>query len=367
MAGGAEIHLHEILRRAVAAGHEVDLVVSAYPGAARTGRIDGVCVHRRGHWRIANLALPGLVKHLLRQRRYDLLLEDINKIPFFTPLYRRGVPLLAIVPHLFGTTVFRETSPLLASYVWAAEQLIPRVYRDVQFEVISPSTCADLVARGLSRERIHTILCGLDQQRFHLDDPPPRAATPLLVTWSRLRRYKSIDVAVRAFAIVREHLPEARLLIIGRGPDQRRLQNLVGRLKLTEAVTFHGFLPWADLVRTLHRCHTFLMPSPKEGWGLTVIEANRCGVPVVASDRPGLRDSVLDGQTGFLVPYGDAAAFARAAIRQLTNQGLWAAQHREALRWAATFSWDRCAQESISLFAEVAACRPGAPAGGAQA
>ena len=117
LAGGAEIHLHEILRRAVAAGHSVDLVVAGYPGAAEAGEIDGVRVHRQGHWLVANYVLPGAVRRLLRRQRYDLVVEDINKIPFYTPLYRRGVPVLVIVPHLFGATIFRETNPLFATYV----------------------------------------------------------------------------------------------------------------------------------------------------------------------------------------------------------------------------------------------------------
>jgi glycosyltransferase involved in cell wall biosynthesis len=363
MAGGAEIHLHEILRRCVAAGHEVNLVASGYPGAAPAGEIDGVRVHRRGHWLVANYALPPLVRRLLSRRPYDLLIEDINKIPFYAPLYSRGVPVLAIVPHLFGTTVFRETNPVFASYVWAAERAIPRVYRRATFEVISPSTREDLVSRGLAPESIRTIYCGLDQERFHLDDPPPRSQTPLVVTWSRLRRYKSIDVAIRAFALILERLPQARFLIMGRGPDESRLRRLVARLGLVDRVTFKGFLPWTELVRTLHRCHTFLNPSPKEGWGLTVVEANRCGIPVVASDRPGLRDSVRPDETGFLVPYGDSAAFAAAALRQLTEPELWRAQHEAALRWARTFSWDRCARESLSFFEEIAGAARGAPPG----
>jgi glycosyltransferase involved in cell wall biosynthesis len=354
MAGGAEIHLHEILKRAVAAGHTVDLVATGYPGAPPLERIDGVQVHRRGHWRVANWLLPGLVQRLLRERRYDLLVEDINKIPFYTPLYRRGVPVLAVVPHLFGSTVFRETNPVFATYVWAAEQLVARIYRHVTFEVISPSTRDDLVARGLPPERIHTILCGMDQARFRLDDPPPRAENPLVVTWSRLRRYKSLDIAVRAFAIIAAKLSAARMLIMGRGPDEARLRRLVRALRLEERIEFRGFLPWGELVRTLHRAHTFLNPSPKEGWGLTVIEANCCGLPVVASDAPGLRDSVRAGETGFLVPYGDPEAMAAAALRQLTEPELWRAQHAEALRWAAGFSWDRCAAESLELFARVA-------------
>ena len=351
------MHLHHILKGAVAAGWEVDLVCSGYPGAPAHDVIDGVNIHRHGHWAVANFVLPGVVKRLLRNGDYDLLVEDINKIPFYTPFYRGDTPLVAIVPHLFGTTVYREANPLTATYVYGAESLIPRVYKDVDFEVISPSTRDDLIARGLDGARIRTILCGLDHERFILADPPPRSETPLVVAWSRLRKYKSIDVAIRAFALIRREIPEARMLIMGRGPDEKRLRNLVTRLNLDDCIEFQGFLPWEELVRTLHRCHVFLNTSPKEGWGLTVVEANQCGLPVVASDRPGLKDSVSDGRTGFLVPYGDEAAFAREAVRLLKDPELWQEQSDAAREWAGTFSWTRCVEESLALFKEVAGHR----------
>jgi len=333
----------------------VDLVASSYPGAAPTAQIDGVNVYRKGHWAVANFVLPGVVRSMLRRHRYDLLIEDINKIPFYTPLYAGGVPVLAVVPHLFGTTVYREANPLLASYVYGAERLIPRIYRDVDFEVISPSTADDLVARGLDPARVSTIYCGLEHERFTLADPPPRSATPLVVAWSRLRRYKSLDVALRAFARIRAELPDARMIVIGRGPDEARLRRLTAKLGLAGAVEFRGFQPWAELVATLHRCHVCLNPSPKEGWGLTVVEANQCGLPVVASDRPGLRDSVRDGETGDLVPYGDDAAMAAASLALLRDGDLWRARSAAARAWAGTFSWERCVAESLELCARVAA------------
>jgi glycosyltransferase involved in cell wall biosynthesis len=354
LGGGAELHLHEILKGAVAAGWHVDLVCAAYAGAPARETVDGIHVHRRGHWAVANFVLPGLVRRLLREHRYDLLIEDINKVPFYTPLYRGGVPLLAVVPHLFGSTVFREANPLVASYVYVAERLIPAVYGDVEFEVISPSTKDDLVARGLDGARIHTIYCGLDHERFALPEPPARAESPLVVCWSRLRRYKSTDVAIRAFARIREERPDARMLVIGRGPDEPRLRRIVARLGLDAAVDFRGFMAHAELVRELHRAHVFLNPSPKEGWGLTVVEANACGLPVVASDRPGLRDSVRDGETGALVPYGDDAAFAREALALLNDPDAWRRRSEAARAWARTFSWERCAAESLALCEEVA-------------
>ncbi|MBU2502176.1 glycosyltransferase family 4 protein [bacterium] len=354
LGGGAELHLHHILKGAAAAGWEVDLVCSAYAGAPRRDEIDGVRIHRHGHWALANFLLPPVVRRLLKTGSYDLLVEDINKIPFYTPLYRGRTPLVAIVPHLFGTTVYRETNPLAASYVYGAESLIPRIYGGVDFEVISPSTRDDLIARGLDGDRIRTIFCGMDHDRFTLPDPPPRSEDPLVVTWSRLRRYKSIDVALRAFALIRRDLPRARMLVMGRGPDEKRLRALCTDLGLDDAVEFRGFQPWAELVATLHRCHVFLNPSPKEGWGLTVIEANQCGLPVVASDRPGLKDSVRDGETGLLVPYGDPEAMARAAVGLINDPAGRERMSAAARRWAGTFSWERCVAESLALFAEVA-------------
>ncbi|MFO7654713.1 MAG: glycosyltransferase [Candidatus Krumholzibacteriia bacterium] len=363
LGGGAEQHLHHILSAAAAAGHRVDLVVSAYAGAPARDEIDGVQIHRHGPWQVANWVLPRVVRGLLRRARrsgtpYDLLVEDINKIPFYTPLYRDGVPVLAVVPHLFGRTVFREASAPVAAYVHAAELLIPVVYRRCAFEVISPSTRDDLVARGIPAAQIRTVYCGLEHARFALPEPPPRSGTPLLVTWSRLRRYKSVDVALRAFARVRAELPDARLEIMGRGPDERRLRRIAAELGLGGSVAFRGFLPWEDLVGVLHRAHVFLNPSPKEGWGLTVVEANACGLPVVASDAPGLRDSVRDGLTGDLVPVDDDAAFAAAALRLLRDPELWRRRSEAARRWARVFQWRTCAEQSLAIFEAVAARRP---------
>jgi glycosyltransferase involved in cell wall biosynthesis len=354
LGGGAEQHLHHILAGAVAAGHEVELVCSAYAGAPADDEIDGVRITRRGDWRVANYVLPWVVRRRLRAEPRDLLVEDINKIPFYTPLYAGRVPVVAVVPHLFGRTIYRETNPLAATYVWAGEWPLPHVYRNTWFEVISDSTRDDLVSRGLRRDRIEVIHCGLDHERFRLADPPPRPEQPLVVCWSRLRRYKSTDVAIRAFGLIYEEFPEARMLVMGQGPDEPRLRQLTARLGLEAQVEFTGHLPWDQLVDILHRAHLFLNPSPKEGWGLTVVEANQCGVPVVASDRPGLRDSVRDGQTGLLVPYGEPRAMAQAALSLLHDPDLWACFSDAARAWAASFSWQRCIAESLELFDRVA-------------
>lgn len=355
-AGGAEIHLHEILSRMVARGHRATLFACGYPGGASEEVVDGVRVIRRGVWWNANFVLPRAMRSFLRDNVADLVIEDINKIPFLAPLYTR-VPVLAVVPHLFGSTVFHETNPVFALYVMSWEALIPAVYRRCRFAVISPSTRDDLVGRGIDRERIDVVLCGLDHGLFRRLPDVTRHARPTLVHFGRMRRYKAIDVVIRALAMVRRSVPDARLVIIGDGPDRARLEKLAGRLGLQEAVEFAGRMRGEAMVELLNRCHVCLNASPKEGWGLTVVEANACGVPVVGSDRPGLRDSIQDGVTGFLVPYGDAHAFARRTVELLTDTELRERMIGAGETWARSMTWERTADEMEKVFFAAAGAR----------
>jgi glycosyltransferase involved in cell wall biosynthesis len=149
---------------------------------------------------------------------------------------------------------------------------------------------------------------------------------------------------------------------VGGGPERAALERLAGRLGVADAVRFHGHLPLPAMVELLHRCHLFLNASPKEGWGLTVIEAAACGVPCVAADSPGLRDSVEDGVTGLLVPYGDTAAMARAALALLGDPARREAMGARAAVRARGFSWDAAADDAETLLVALVAAG-GAPPG----
>ena len=94
-------------------------------------------------------------------------------------------------------------------------------------------------------------------------------------------------------------------------------------------------------------------PSAKEGWGLTNVEANACGTACVAADSPGLRDSVQDGRTGLLYPWGDVDALADRLIQLLTNPARRATMEVNGLAWAASLTWDRCGAASQRLIEQV--------------
>jgi len=153
-AGGAELHLEHVLLEAVRRGWRVTWLASGFRGGAPEAEHRGMRVVRRGDWWDFNLRLPGVLRREFSSPAPDLVVEDINKVPCYTPWWT-SAPVAVIVPHLFGTTAFREVAFPLACYVVALEALIPSVYRGSRFVAISESTRDDLRALSSRASRHH--------------------------------------------------------------------------------------------------------------------------------------------------------------------------------------------------------------------
>jgi glycosyltransferase involved in cell wall biosynthesis len=341
-AGGAETHLHEIFGRLARRGHAIDLVTSGWPGGAAATELDGLHVHRYGGRHTFALHARGAVRRLLGVRRYDVVVEDINKLPLYV-VQLTDLPFCAIVPHLFGTTAFAEASWPIAAVVWAAERPIPQVYRRAAFHAISESTRDDLVRRGVARQRIEVVYPGVDATWYCPDPATPRARAPTFLYVGRLKRYKGVETAVRALAVARATRPDLALEIAGQGDDRPRLERLVRALGVEPAVRFRGFVPEEEKRRLLRQAWAVVFPSPKEGWGISNVEAAACATPAVASDSPGLRESVRHGETGFLVPHGDVAALAERMLALAGDPALVTRLGRAARAFAEQLSWERAA------------------------
>jgi glycosyltransferase involved in cell wall biosynthesis len=342
-AGGAEVHLHEIFGRLAHRGHVIDLLASGWPGARREAELDGLRVHRAGGRYSFALRARGEVRRLLKANRYDVVVEDINKLPLFLP----GItdrPFCALVPHLFGTTAFLEASWPIAAVVWAAERPIPRAYRRAWFHAISESTGDDLVRRGVPRERVEVIYPGVDAAWYAPDPAESRLREPTFLYVGRLKRYKGVEIALRALALARQARPDIVLQIAGGGDDRARLERVARTLGLEGAARFLGFVSEEDKRRLLRRAWAVVLASPKEGWGISNVEAAACGTPALASDSPGLRESVRHGETGFLVPHGDARALADRMLELAADPGLVARLGKGARAFAEELTWDRAAR-----------------------
>ncbi len=353
-AGGAEIHLFEIFGRLARAGNRVRLVCSGWPGAAGRARVGDVDVERVGGRHTFALLGRGAVRRAIAQRRPDVLVEDVNKLPLFLA---RGtdLPFCAVVPHLFGETAFDEAPWPMAATVWLAERPLAMAYRRAGFHAISESTRDDLVARGVRKDQVRVIHPGVDSTRFIPSAEECRTATPSFLYVGRLKRYKGIELAILALAQARHSRPDLRLEVAGTGDHRSQLQAMVKRLGLEQAVTFHGLVTEEEKVSLLRRSWANIYPSPKEGWGITVIEAAACGTPSLASDSPGLRDSVRHGQTGFLVPHGDVAALADRMLELAHSPDLVARLGTAARRFAEGLTWERTANATYDHLAHIIA------------
>lgn len=344
-AGGAEIHLHEIFGRLAHDGHHIDLITSGWPGAAPEVDLDNMRVRRVGGRYSFALLARGAVRRALRRTGapgYDVVVEDINKLPLFLPNLT-ALPFCAVVPHLFGTTAFAEASWPMAAAVWTAERGIPRAYQRAAFHVISNSTRDDLVSRGIPASRIEVIHPGIDSTWYRPDTHVARAAQPTFLYVGRLKRYKGVDIALRALVLARASGLEVEFEIAGSGDDRPRLETLARRLGLEPAVRFLGYVSEEEKRRRLRAAWAVVLPSPKEGWGISNVEAAACGTAALASDSPGLVETVRHGETGFLVPHGDAAALAERMVALARDKGLVERLGAAARAFAVPLTWDRAA------------------------
>ena len=341
-AGGAEIHLFGLFGRLAERGHRIRLICSGWPGARPVEEVDGIEVHRTGGRHSFALRGRGAVRRALRHEPPDVVVEDINKLPLFLASLTDR-PFCVIVPHLFGTTAFEEASWPVAAMVVAAERPVPRCYHRAGFHVISESTRDDLMARGVPRDRIVVIHPGVDTEFYTPAPSLDRTDPPSFLYVGRLRRYKRVDLAIEALALARRERPDLVLDIAGTGEDRSRLETVSRGLGVADAVRFRGFVSEAEKLRLLRTTWANLFPSPKEGWGITVMEAAACGTPSIASDSPGLRDSVRDGESGYLVPHGDAGALARRLLELAADRVRVDALGRAGRRLAEAHTWDAAA------------------------
>ena len=351
LGGGAEVHLHEIFERIAARGHQVTLLSCGFEGAPKEENINGIRVIRVGSRGYFNFVVPFYYFFKLSRENFDAVVLDINKIPFFSPLLIKK-PRAIIVHHFFGKAIFLEASLPVAYYVYLTEKLFLKLYRKFPVLYYSPSTRDEMIKEGWSPENFYYVPIAVDLNLYRVLGIP-KDEKPLVVYLGRIKKYKSVDHLLRAFVKVLEQVPEARLAVVGDGDDRPRLEQIAKELGIADRVEFTGFVSEEEKVRWLNRAWVVVNPSSKEGWGLTMTEANACGTPVVAANSPGLRDAVKHGETGLLYPYGDVDALADAVTRILTDEKLRSKLREGGLKNANKYTWDYAAEKTLEVLQKI--------------
>jgi glycosyltransferase involved in cell wall biosynthesis len=343
-AGGAEAHLFEIFSRLVDRGHGVTLLTTRFKGCEKRVIHRGIEVLRYGDNYTFNRQSPSFIKKLLKddKRNFDCIIDDVNKLPFYSNKRFTNIPCCAFFHHLFGKTVFQLTNFPMALYIYLTERRYGRNYGKTPCCAVSKSTADELLKQGFDAGKLTIIENGVDIDKYCPDKSVIRE-DDLLLYVGRVKKYKRVDHILFAMSVLRKSGRTLRLAVAGTGDDLPRLRKLAAGLGLADAVNFAGFVDEDKKIEYLRRAALFVNPSEKEGWGITNIEAAACALPVVANDAPGLRDSVVDGETGLLYKTNDAASLTESLKKLLDGRELRGRMGARGREWAEKFSWDASA------------------------
>jgi glycosyltransferase involved in cell wall biosynthesis len=229
---------------------------------------------------------------------------------------------------------------------------------------ISESTRQDVINMlGAPPDRVHTIYCGVDDEfrplpaadiaAFRLAHHLPDTFVLFLGT---LEPRKNVEGLIRAYAAWRKREAKAPPLIVagGKGWYYKHIFGLVESLNLTDAIRFPGYIPQNELPLWYNAASLFVYPSHFEGFGLPVLEAMACGTPVITSTVSSLPEVAgPDGSAGRLIDPADPDALADAMADLINRPEQRAAMSQQALARAATFRWEKTAQETVAVYKQV--------------
>jgi glycosyltransferase involved in cell wall biosynthesis len=382
--GGAEIlilTLRDALRQR---GHDARLFASNAGGPGGVCQADYTCLGTTSRFRTLLQTANPWAWRQLRRVLADFQPDVVHVKMFLTQLSPLILPLLRRVPSLYHVAWHRPICPLGSKLLpdgtvcvsppgavcyqrgclplrdWLPLMLqmkLWRRWRGVFGLIVANSEAVKrrLVAEGI--EPVQVVWNGVPPK----PPRPPLAPPPTVMFAGRLVREKGVDVLLRAYAKVARQIPEARLFIFGDGPERGRLEELVAALDLTGNVTMHGFRPHDELAQAYDRAWALAVPSLwEEPFGVVATEAMMVGTAVVASRSGGLAEIVRDGQTGYLVPPGNADALAAALLRLLQDRALAERMGRASRDLAlGEFSESRMVDRFVQLYESVRCNRLG--------
>jgi glycosyltransferase involved in cell wall biosynthesis len=311
-AGGAEVFTHEVMTRLAKMGHEITLFCPLFANAKSKEKIDCIEVIRSGGTFTVYLKAKQFYKR--NRNHYDLVIDEINGKPFLSPKIIGNKPTLVLFHQLIHEIWFHETRfPLNCLCYYFLENRWLSVYKDIPTITVSTSSKKDLKRRGFNKVSIVPIGVNIKP----LERVEQKEFEPTIVFLGRLKRHKLPDHALKAFALIKNQLPNAKMWVIGGGDmyEELKMMNI-------KDVVFYGRIKDELKYDLLRKAHLLLVPSVREGWALVVTEANAMGTPAIAYDNPGLRDSIVDGKTGILAKVKSPENLARLAVTLLKDQDL---------------------------------------------
>lgn len=348
-AGGAEVLTHEMAKRWVVNGHKVTEISARFPGCSPEETIDGVTIVRLGTWWSVHLLTAFYYLRNL-SASVDVILDEVHWFPFFSILYG-GKKTVLLVCEVANGLFFHFFPYPLALIGRMIEKFYLFLYRSVPTLAISPSTKHDLVGEGIDQSHITVLPMGLTVPKRYRNLPKDKKPTLLFI--ARLTKAKGVEDAIETLRFVRKKA-DVHLWIAGSGSDGyvEEVKEKIKAYGLVDSVQWWGYVDEQLKFKLMQRAHLLIVPSVKEGWGLTVPEAGWFGTPAVGYDVGGLRDVIQHEKTGLLTK-PNASDMSSQIVRLLRDKNRYLRFCRQAQVLAKTYSWGLTADRALSVLSSL--------------
>ena len=330
-AGGAEVVNGQLAQRLVRDGHEVIFLVRGFADAPKEETRHGYRIIRVGdfhsvYWE----AYRYYKKHL--QGWADLVIEEVNTIPFFCNWYVRERNIL-FFHQLCREIWFYEMGSFKGIFGYVAETIYLMLLGNRDVITVSDSSKRDLSRYGFKRNRIKVIGEGIELEPV-TDLSLKKFEQPTMLSLGALRPMKRTDHIVRAFELAKKDLPNLRLVVAGDPSGNDKVRKVIEASPYRDSIEFLGKVSREKKIELMQRAHLVCVASVKEGWGLVVTEANSQGTPAVAYDIDGFRDSIRHGETGLLTEKNDPESLAKAVVSLLSDMERYAMMRKNGWEWS---------------------------------
>jgi phosphatidyl-myo-inositol dimannoside synthase len=343
--GGIETFIHELLRRQPA-----DSVVALGPAHDDSDAFDAQAPYEIVRHDSSVLPTPRMARRAVEVAKAlgcdQVMLASATPLGVLVPrLIKSGLPVSVVMTH--GNEAGWASVP-------GAGRALGRI-SDASFVTYLGDYTRDRIAPALNPStRMRRLAPGVDAQHFSpdVDGSAIRhrhglTGRVVIGCISRLVQRKGQDRLIAALPLIRQYVPEAMVLLVGDGPDRKRLEGLVGQHGVSAHVNFVGRAVQGELPAYYAACDVFALPCRTqrfgidvEGLGIVLLEASATGKPVVAGDSGGAPDAVLDGHTGLVVG-DDQATLANTLINLITDDTRASAMGQAGRQWVLdSWTWD---------------------------
>lgn len=353
---GGDITMWEQARYLAQVGHSVTFVAASYPGAPKQEMLDGINVVRLGG--IHSLWLRTFLYYQRFGRgRYDVVVTEGfggSRIPRLAPLYVRE-PLITEWHQIHRDLFAAQYPKVFGGPLNLLERLTAWVHRNTLVRAGTEEWRQAFPSIGFKPENVFLLPVSIRDEWLGQTNGTG-VQTPTILWLGKFRRYKCPHDAVAAMSEVVKQVPNARLVLAGRHDDltyERRLAEMVTGRGLESNVEFRFDLSEAEKRKLLKGSRLLVVPSAVEGFGVVVLEANSCGVPVVASSRVP-EGAVRDAYNGLRYDFGEVGSLAQSMLRLLTDDELYERLSRNSIEFAQQFGWQQVGAQFERIVTEVA-------------